>query len=278
MNIESGPGGNDSYRPRTLEGRIEGNVETSFPEIDPDQITRAVPLGDITWPTASLTFKKVGAYRMSLQRFGLSLPIDLYSGRLQYIDSKNKRRSVDLSLTTSEDKPVLFTGVTDGFFAYDPLAKGQPNPFYVVGIQPDELKSNMNRMSGIYHELGHVDIYHTNADTQLLKASISPKEMLPSVVKAEAYTAELSAALHRVPDSTTRQSLFELMGMNYQASRIITLFHERNAWAAGINLAKGNQYPTGFKTSKGYFDYARLCLESYARYYNENRFVNGWHR
>ncbi|RJQ24684.1 hypothetical protein C4577_07205 [Candidatus Parcubacteria bacterium] len=279
MGIESGPSGYIE-RPRTAEARIEGEVETSFTEIDMDQATH-VPLRDIAWPDARLTVKQVGTYNMP-ERFGLSSHVQLYTAELEYKGKNGKKRKSNLSLTTSK-KPVLFTGTTNGFYAHDPLIGGRENPFYVVGLQVDELAENMSRMSATWHELGHVALFHTDADTQLLRATISLRAQdLPPVAQANAYGNELTHALpyglreQKSPVVISRQTLFQLRGRSHHTERAISLFHERNAWAAGIHLARANEYPTGFQNPESYFEYARLCLTTYERYYNERKFVKGW--
>ena len=241
-----------------------------------------VPLRDITWPAASLTVRQVGTYNMP-ERFGLSSNVQLYTAELEYKGKNGRKRKSNLSLTTSKAKPVFFTGTTNGFYAHDPLMGGKENPFYVVGLQVDELAENMSRMSATWHELGHVALFHTDADIQLLRAAISLQgKDLPSVALANAYGNELAHALpyglreQKTPLVMNRHTLFQLRGRSHHTERATSLFHERNAWAAGMHLVRTNEYPTGFQKPESYFDYARLCLATYERYYNEGKFVRGW--
>lgn len=280
MGIESGP---DGYidRPRTTEARIEGEVESSFTEIDMDQATH-VPLRDITWPTARLTVKQLGTYNMP-ERFGMSSNIQLYAVELEYKGSDGRTRKSNLSLTTSKAKPVLFTGTTNGFYAHDPLMGGRENPFYVIGLQVDELAENMSRMSATWHELGHVALFHTDADTKLLGAAVSLRPQdLPQVALARRYGENLAHVLphgireQQPPFEATRQALIRLAARNYGVDKIVHVFHERNAWASGMHLVRSNYYPTGFQKPASYFEYAQLCLATYERYYNERKFVKGW--
>lgn len=281
MGIESGSGGGFEL-PRPVEGRIEGQVETSFTEIDIDQ-AQHVPLNDIAWPTARLSFAEQKGVTYTMRRlFGMSENLRLYVAQLEYKGKNGKRKTRNLSLTTSRSKPVFFTGTRNGFYAHDPLMNGRNDPFYVVGLQPDELQENMRSMSATYHELGHALICHTDADIQILKAAVSlRKKDLPNVKKAEAYGNDFIEALpygfsKDKPVSTDRHTLFELASRKHDTDRSIRFFHERNAWAAGMKIARQNEYPTGFKDPQSYFDYARLCLESYAEYYRDRKFVAGW--
>lgn len=281
MGIEGGPSGYIE-RPRTAEARIEGEVETSFTEIDMDQAIHVPLTAQIARPTARFSFQEVGRYNMS-ERFGMSSNIQLYAGQLEYQGRNGGKRKSNLSLTTSKTKPVLFTGTTNGFYAHDPLMGGRENPFYVVGLQVDELAENMSRMSAIWHELGHVALFHTDVDIQLLEAAISLiAQDLPLVALANVYRNELAHALpyglreQNPPVVINRQTLFKLRGRSHHTERATSLFHERNAWAAGIHLARANEYPTGFQNPESYFEYARLCLAAYERYYNERKFVKGW--
>lgn len=217
MSIEGGSSGGIE-KPRPEFDRIEGKVESSFSEITMDDAIH-VPLYDVTWSTANLIFRKVGTYTM-LGIWGGN--IELYAGQFQYTGRDGDRQAVNLSLTTSREKPVLFTGTTNGFYAHDPLMVGRDDPFYVVGVIPDELQANMSRMSGIWHELGHVALFHTELDLQLLKAALSLKVAdLPNVRLSLAYGNDLVKALpDRVRESPlvlTREGFFfsmkEMLGL-----------------------------------------------------------------
>ncbi|MBI2074279.1 MAG: hypothetical protein HYT83_00405 [Candidatus Levybacteria bacterium] len=282
MGIESGPRDGDSYRPRTIEARIEGEVESSFTEIDMDQASHIPLPSQISWSTTCISFQEVEMYNMP-KRFGMSSNVQLYACQLEYRDRNGKNRRSNLSLTTSKAKPVFFTGTTDGFYAHDPLMAGREHPFYVVGLQVDELEKKMSRMSSIWHELGHVALFHTDADTKLLGAAVSLRvEDLPQVALAGRYGNELARVLsygireQQPPFEAIRAALTRLESRNHDVDKIVHIFHERNAWAAGIHLVRGNGYPTGFQHQSSYFDYARLCLATYGWYYNDRRFVKGW--
>lgn len=282
MGIEGGTRGEENYRPRTLESRIEGEVESSFTEIDIDQAIHVPPPTQIAWPTARFSFQEAGIYNMT-ERFGMSCNVQLYACQLEYRDKSGKKRKSNLSLTTSKDKPVLFTGTTNGFYAHDPLMSGREHPFYVVGLQVDELEENMSRMSSTWHELGHVVLFHTDVDTSLLQAAffLQGKD-LPDIAMARAYASDLANALpygiceQQPPFEVTRHALTRLEARSHQTDRSMHLFHERNAWATGMYLVKKNDYPTGFQSPTSYFDYARLCLATYGRYYGDKKFVRGW--
>lgn len=283
MGIESFSGGfgfvdTPPQRLQSIETQIEGEVESSFTELDIDQATH-IPLHDITWEKARFLFEEVGRYSLP-QRFGMSSDAKLYIGVLEYLDNKGQSRRKNLSLTTSENKPVLFTGTTNGFYAHDPLMAGRDEPFYVVGLELADLEEKLTRMAGTYHELGHVVLCHSNADTQLFQSALSlQKDDLPKVAKALTYGTELANA---IPDHVRndqpradRQTLFRLSGRYNKIDMAKNLFHERNAWAAGMKIVRENDYPTGYSNPLSYFEYARLCLATYARYHDEEKFVKG---
>lgn len=280
MGVESGSSGSyEVPRPRSVEAKIEGEFVQSFPEITFDE-GHHIPLSDIHWATAALRFKRVGSYTKP-ERWGLPSPVDLYTATLQYQDEQGNETVDNLSLLASPKKPVLFTGTKNGFYAHDPLILGKTDPFYLVGIQPYELEERMSELSAIWHELGHVGIFHANADTDLAQAAISlEEEDLPAVANAIAYGNHLAAVLperiRRQQPNVDRHLLFQLMGGNHQVNESVRLFHERNAWAGGIQLARGRGYPTGFQNPESYFAYAKLCLLSYANHFNDRKFVTGW--
>ncbi|MEO6508419.1 MAG: hypothetical protein ABIO02_00545, partial [Patescibacteria group bacterium] len=118
MGIESG--GSGGYeRPRTQYDTIEGKEVSTFTELDIDQATHVPLPTSISWPTARLSFQQVGVYDMPV-RFGRTDNIPVYAGQLEYFVKKGKAKRSNLSLLTSKEKPVLFTGTTNGFYAHDP--------------------------------------------------------------------------------------------------------------------------------------------------------------
>lgn len=282
MGIEGAP--REPDRQRIIEARIEGEVESSFTEIDIDE-ARHIPLPDeIVWENARLLFKKAGTYVMP-ERFGLTENIEVYAGVLEYKGQDGETRQTNLSLTTSEEKPVLFTGTRYGFYAHDPLAKNSDEPFYVAGLCVEDLKESMAKLSAVWHELGHIAIYHEDIDLQLLKGSITErKKDMPEVRKVLAYVAEMRDKMpwFEIKDNpnftVSRRNMFRLMDRGYHFDAAVNLFHERNAWAAGANISRRNDYPTEFKNSNSYFDYARLCLSTYATYHRDDRFVKGFRK
>lgn len=279
MNVEQLPNFHID-RPKPAIARIEGRIETSFSEIDPSDM-QPIPLHNIVWDGVSLTFKKVGDYSVPTGPFGMDIPVELYTGELGYEDIEGEQRKSNLTAITSGPKPVLFAGARNGFYAYDPLAKGKGDPFYVVGIQPAELEEDMKKLAAVYHELGHVLICDTNADLKLLKAALTrQKRHLPKIRKASAYGAELAMTIpnhvRQNPPPVNRNTLFTMDGSSRGAEKAISLFHERNAWAAGMNIVRANNYPTGYENPLSFFDYARLCLSSYGNHYRDQKFVKGW--
>lgn len=252
-----------------------------------------VPLPtDITWQATRLIFQEVGTYNSEADSpFPENTP--LYRGYLEYVDPDGNQRNADLSLTTSVDKPVLFTGTKDGFSAHDPLMPGSNNPYYVVSIDPDELRTDMTALCKLWHELGHTIVFHINADTQLLQAALSGNnEGLPPIRQAQRYAQELRQSLSRItlhnyernPSPVTREQLSDHMQLSIGRGRhipfeILDLFGERNATAAGAHLILRHGYPTGFQDVLSYFHYTRTGLRRHGEQFgNAREFVTGLKR
>lgn len=279
MGIESGSRGIDSYRPEVLETCIEGKVESTFGEVDIDQASHIPLPNHIKWPGVRLSFQKVGTYPFRM-RFRTTENIPLYSGKIVYKDGTNTQHVSPLSLLISQEKPVLFTGTTNGFYAHDPLMAGKDLPFYVVGLDVEELSQQMSRLSALWHELGHVVLFDSDADIQLLHAALTLNaDNLPNIAASFLYANDLVSSLPPLSSQPneylTRQQLFELGSRSYRTDKSIRLFHERNAWAAGMHLVNIHQYPIGFEKKSSFLDYARFCLATYARYYEDRRFTEG---
>lgn len=278
MRIETGSRNTEVYQPETLETCIEGNVESTFGEIDIDQAGHVPLPNHIKWQGAHLSFQKVGTYPFRM-RFGTE-NIPLYSGQLAYKDWSNTQRISPLSQLVSQEKPVLFTGTTNGFYAHDPLMAGKDLPFYVVGLDVQELSQQMSRLSALWHELGHVVLFDSDADIQLLHAALTLDiDNLPDVAASFLYANDLVSSLPPLNSQSsgylTRQQLFELSSRSYRTDKSIHLFHERNAWAAGMHLVNTQEFPIGFEKKSSFVEYAHFCLATYARYYRDRRFIEG---
>lgn len=271
----------DFYRdiPRTPSAEIEGKRERPFTEIDPGQM-QPVPLRDIEWKNAALRFQEVGSILIPRGPFGMDMPALLYTGQLEI--GKGKKRTVNLTKLV-ENKPILFTGTGNGFFAYDPELVGRGDDLFAVGVQPDELEADMSKLSAVYHELGHVFICDGDLETQIVQAGISlSKKDLPPVRNARGFA---NVVAHGIPESLRvsrlrihRKNLSRLEASNGAVSNGVSLFHERNAWAGGMRLARRLGLPTGFKNPESYFEYARLCLSTYADSRRDQRYVNGFRK
>jgi len=263
----------------TLSKTIEGKTETSFVEISP-QDARHIPLPPvIAWTNTRLRFQRVGFYNMPL-RFGGYDTITLYQGWLDH------PTATDLSTLISTNKSILYTGTSNGFYAHDPIMIGKSSrdyPFYVVGIQPYELKENMGKIAAVWHENGHVYIFDEDLDIQLLQAAVTlRKGDLPPVALGLRYGEYLARSISEGERTKLRNLvldrylLSQFEAANYQVRNAMSLFHERNAWAAGAWIVRLKKLPTGFTHSSSYFDYAKLCLESYAHHRHDDKFVKGW--
>lgn len=276
--IEGGP--SREYKPATyIEGeRVESFQETTIDRSDP------MELEDVTWDDygALIHFRQVGRYSMRAQ-FGQTLTYPLYESVIVY-KTDTGRKKTNLTKVTKQ-KRCLFTGSRNGFFMHDPAWDGVESNFYVIGLQPREMQ-NICENAGTFHELGHAIIVDNNYDTDLFNASLYEDELIiPPVKQAITYASSLHANISdRYREDTikyldgkkaTSQAMFEAMQAHYGIDNDMRLFHERNAWAAGMRLQKRLAFPTGFTKRTSLITYAKFCLESYARSFGDRRFVEG---
>lgn len=238
---------------------IEGEPIEAMEEIE---IDRARPLdlpNTIKWPGCRLEFVSLPQpYSLRLGFDEEETPFLLYTGRLVFRNAQGVNETIDLSNETTS-RPTVFTGSRRGFFAHDPRVKGRTEKFFLVGVEPDTLQRDQRRLVSVYHELGHTQIYDRNEDTRLAQAAAQQDPtLLPQRVGIQPYYEELM---------TAQDSHDKVRGMS--------LFHERYAWANGFRLAHETGAPLGFHESTSAMQYAKYCLQSYARYHSDKRFVTG---
>lgn len=277
MGIEGG--GYIERGPRKQVASIEGRpvlpiVETTIDESENTPLPR-----QIAWENSRLVFNEIDQTYI-VKRYGWTTTIPLYQAHLEFKDKKGNPRQVDLTQTT-RTRPCYFTGSNTGFYAHDPRMNGNKDNFFVIGVQPDELEHDQTRVAGVYHELGHAILMDEEADTKLLLAGALNVKYLPKYAGIIRYANVLAAAIPEnlrkqiKPENVGREILGEAIKRSQGVDVGVRLFHERYAWAAGINLSKWRQLPTGFKRPSSVVDYAKICLESYAQYYHDQRFVKG---
>lgn len=264
-------------RPKTIEGEP---VETLV-EIEIEQ-SQTVPLRDIVWPNASLKFQQVGTYQT--QQYGLPVVHPLYTAVFEFKDRDGETTRVVLSDTTGgkSRRKCLFTGSRNGFFAHDPRSRGLDKPFYVIGVNPFELQDDIRHMAGTYHELGHAIIMDEGSDTALFKTAVSLKgQDLPGRRGVTKYAQRLARTIPSSwrteikPGQITPKQVWDGMSNRYDVDREMRLFHERYAWAGAAQMIKQHDAPIGFRKFSSIFEYARLCLKSYARKFSDESFVSG---
>ena len=278
MGMEGGP---DIERgPRKQVASIDGEPVSSIVETTIDE-SEDIPLPpQIAWGDSRLVFKKIDQ-TYTFKRYGWPTTITLYQAHLEFEDKKGKPRQVNLTQTT-RTRPCYFTGSRTGFYAHDPKMSGNEDDFYIIGVQPYELEDDQKHIAGVDHELGHAILYDEEADTKLLQAGVALEgRYLPEYAGIIRYANVLAAAIPEnwrkqiKPESVGREMLGEARKRSQDVDVGVRLFHERYAWAAGINLSKRRQSPTGFEKPSSVVDYAKFCLESYVRYYHDQRFVKG---
>lgn len=240
-----------------------------------------IPLpSQIAWKDSRLVFEKVDQ-TYTFKRYGWPVTVPLYQGHFEFKDKRGKPKLVNLTQTT-RTRPCYFTGSSTGFYAHDPRMNGNGDNFYVIGVQPYELEDDQKHIAGVDHELGHAILMDEEADTKLFQAGVALKaKYLPEYAGIIRYANVLAAAIPEnwrkqiKPESVGREMLGEARKGSRDVDVGVRLFHERYAWAAGINLSKRRQSPTGFERPSSVVDYAKFCLESYVRYYHDQRFVKG---
>jgi len=277
MGIE---GGYTEHGPKKQVATIEGEPVSSIVEISIDE-SEDIPLPpQIPWQDSRLVFEKVDQ-TYTFKRYGWPVTVPLYLAHFEFKDKKGRPKRINLTQTT-RTRPCYFTGSSTGFYAHDPKMNGRDDNFYVIGVQPYELEDDQKHIAGVDHELGHAILMDEEADTKLFQAGISLSgDNLPEYAGIIRYANVLAAAIPErwrkqiKSDEVERTTLGEARKESHNVDLGVRLFHERYAWAAGINLSKRRQSPTGFERPSSVVDYAKFCLESYVRYYHDQRFVKG---
>lgn len=275
-------------RPRGPETiRIEGSEVKAMRETTIDQVDQT-DLFDIDWEDqrAGLRVTKVGIYHKKV--YGEEVRYPLYElTAWHYNSTQAKNVPVNLSDKVTTRKKTLFTGSRSGFFMHDPAWAGIDTDYYVVGVNPFELRDDIRKNAATFHELGHALIVDRRLDLRLFRSALHPEAIaLPPVAMAAAYRALLRVALlgggslealkeaqgiSRV-DSRVQ---FELMNENREFDAAMRVFHERNAWAAAMHLFRKYAFPSGYEHSKSLETYAQFCLETYRRAFGEKKFTKG---
>lgn len=258
---------------------IEGEAMIAPKEIIIDDSEYMDLPAQITWSDSSLVFKRINKTYSFTYR-GFPERVSLYEAVFEFIDLKGEPKQINLTDTTSR-KPCYFIGSRNGFYAQDPEMNNHKGDFYAIGIMPWLLESNQKYMSVIDHELGHAILCHENADRDLLQAGVARKaKYLPNYAGIIEYAAVLAGV---IPDSLKAQNALEIdrrmlgesMSKYPPIDHRIRLFHERYAWAAGLHLQRQRQSSNGFKNPLSVFEFVNFSLSSYARGFNDERFLKG---
>jgi hypothetical protein len=270
------------HNPKAISVEIEGRFETTFTEITAEQSVGMSLPASITWNNARIRFQETQlSYSIQDTPFDEYQNAILYSAELDYFPKKSGQlTTVSLSGSSLLDKPVLFCGSRNGFYALDPKAEGVDRPYYLVGVQPGPLEERLAKINAIWHELVHIYIYAQNYDLSLFKAGLTRKSrFLPPVAAAFQYGVNMAYAIEesglssdvRVSD---RHDLALLRSRNTEIQKAYSLFTERNAWAGAGRLVMEYDLPTGFQLQSSFSEYARACLTTYAEGFHDSRFVN----
>ena len=263
----------ESHGKQRPEMRIEGRIERPFIETPPSDIT-PIELEDIHWENGTaLRFHNVGRALLPLGHFGMEIPLILYVADLEMNDGE---RVAHLSSLTSKGKPTLFTGSQSGFFAFDPAIARKNDPYYLIGVESEELKETIASLSAVYHEMGHVKIMHEGYDLSLVEAALKRDgDFLPPVLNAARYATPMVKHMPEPDKKVTIGRLRELVHQNRMVNHHLSVFHERNAWAAGANIAHAKKLPLGFERWSSYVEYAKFCLKTYEDERGDRRYTGG---
>jgi hypothetical protein len=262
---------------------IEGRIERPFLEIEIGDTKPMTLPAVIAWPTARLRFEEMRtSYSVPVGPFGAEVPANLYTGELDYVDRNNKIKTIELSTLSVDQKPIYFVGSQNGFYAHDPEMIGRNKPFYIIGVQPDELKNNLRRIVAIYHELGHVFIFANNHDISLVQAALIRKRAdVPPLNGGLSYAQNLVNEIqyNKIPANFRVNNRYQLAQFESQYPEIgeaVSLFHERYAWAGGGRLMLHFSLPSGYQEATSFTKYAKFCLGTYAKVHRDDRFVDGF--
>lgn len=215
---------------------------------------------NVRWGEGGITFTWVMDYVLPVGR-GVTLP--LYEARGHYGNRKE-------DLSQLGDRRCYFTGA-DRFFAHDPPWLGEDLDFGIIGIAQDRLTTGMWKMAGIRHEQGHLWLARSGMDVGLMRAvKLDDARVLPSGVRVGDYAWLLEQAANKkswLKEKVGPKEMMEEMIADTPVGRVMSFFHERTAWAAGYRLHKRGIFPSGFRNSLEWMDYARACLCTYGDVY-----------
>ena len=222
------------------------------------------------------SFQEVGTHPVLMSDELYHFP--LYWCSVRYSGTDGIDRELDISTCINPQKPILFAGNSDGAFLASDL-KDDAYPYYILEISPSALLSRPQELSSVWHELGHIVLFHHQLDEKLLNAATN-SSMLPSIAQAQRYVDELSAVLRAsgetIQTGTTQEIVYSILNNRDNPARVpFLLVGERNAWASGLKLARKYELPTGFSSAHDLRENTHHYLAEYGKIYNDTRFDKG---
>jgi len=210
------------------------------------------------------------------------------------------------------DEEILFVLTKDFHAAY---GKKGNETIRLVGLSLDQLKLSEQNIAAIFHELGHhslfgkveqiltrvalhqanvfpkgeVDYFHftvTPSSEKSLYDAIA-KNLAPEVDVLVQTLEPLKDKLLENPPKKL-EDLVEILRGDEQGTKVLTLFHERTAWAKARMMMRwlSRKHKTSFQfnqnddkkltiSSKKLGDFQNACLETYAKAFDDPRFLRG---
>jgi len=287
MGIERGGGFERYQSPETnietgvmLETTLEKSRSTTLPDF--------LQLSD----TVGIVFMRTGATFLKRGYFGPEM-VDLYDGTLVTWESEEDLQNshfVKIVEDTNSSRPVipenvLFIGSENGWFAHDAQLDYPDSQFFVIGVRPEELPDGAP-LASLVHELGHTFIMSEKEDLALAQAAKNNDAgRLPKRLQSRYYGGYLREHILASVEGenvklNTKHDMYEAMGKSRGIDKGIRLFHERHAWSSGFEFLRSNTKLAEEMVRIGktkLVKYAQRCLDTYARGFFEQRFVNGFH-
>jgi len=210
------------------------------------------------------------------------------------------------------DEEILFVLTKDFHAAY---GKKGNETIRLVGLSLDQLKLTEQNIAAIFHELGHHSLFgkveQILTQVTLHQANVFRKEVadfpftvIPDGEKSlsDAIAKDLAPevdilvqALSPLEDKLLEnppknlESLVEMLRGDEQGRKVLTLFHERTAWAKARMMMRwlSRKHKTSFQfnqnddkkltiSSKKLGDFQNACLATYAKAFDDPRFLRGF--
>jgi hypothetical protein len=210
------------------------------------------------------------------------------------------------------NEEILFVLSKDFYAAY---GKKGSETIRLVGLSLDQLKLSEQSIAAIFHELGHhslfgkveqiliqVALHQANvfrkevADFPFTVIPDGEKSLFDAIAKDLAPEVDvLVQTLEPLKDKILEnppkklEDLVKILMGDEQGRKVLTLFHERTAWAKARMMMRwlSEKHQASFQfnqkddkkltiSSQKLGDFQRACLETYAKAFDDPRFLRGF--